>query len=87
MRRGYRAPEAACLGASIVEDPVALGDAHHWLTAAAAARSVLVASLANMAAAAVVLATRAAEYLAVEAVQDPENSAFIDFKIQILLPI
>jgi hypothetical protein len=87
VRRGCRASEAACLGPSIVESPVALRQAHHWLTAAAAARLVLVASLANVAAAPVVLAARAAEYSAVEAVQDPQNSAFLDFKIQILLPI
>ena len=85
--KGLRTPEAACLGASIVEGPVALGDAHHWLAAAAAARRVSFASLANVAAAAVVLAARAAEYSAVEATQYPQNSAFLDFKIQILLPI
>jgi hypothetical protein len=87
MRRGCKAPEVACLGASIDEGPVALGEAHHWLAAAAAARRVLIASLANVAAAPVVLATRATEYSAVEAVQDPQNSPFVGFKIQILLPI
>ena len=85
--RVLRAPEATCLGASIVEGPVALREAHHWLAAAAAARLILVASLANMAAAAFVFAARAAEYSAVEAVQYPQNSAFFDFKIQILLPM
>jgi hypothetical protein len=34
-----------------------------------------------------VLAARAAEHAAVEAFQDPQSSAFFDFKIQVLLPI
>ena len=87
MRGGCKAPEVAYLGASIVEGPVALREAHHWLSVAAAARLILVASLANVAAAPVVLAARATEYSAVQAVQDPQKSAFFDFKIQILLPI
>lgn len=80
-------PTVSCLGASVIENPVALGEAHHWPAAAAAARLILVASLANVAAAALVLAARAAEHAAVEAFQDPQSSAFFDFKIQVLLPI
>ena len=87
MQPECRAPEFACLGASVVEDPVALGEAHHWLAAAAAARRVLVASLTNMAAAALVLAARAAEDTAVEAVQDPQKSPLVVFKVQLVLPI
>ena len=87
MRRGCKAPRVACLCASFVEDPVAFGEAHHWLAAAAAARRVLVASLADMAAAALMLAARAAEDTAVEAVQDPQKSPLVIFKVQVLLPI
>ena len=87
MRRGCLTPTVSYLGASVVEDPVALGDAHHWLAAAAAARRVLVASLADVAAAALVLAARAAEHTAVQAVQDPQQSPLVVFKIQVLLPI
>ncbi len=47
----------------------------------------MVSSLADMAAAALVLAARAAEDTAVEAVQDPEKSALVVFKVQILFPI
>ena len=68
MRRGCLTPTVSCLGASVVEHPVALGDAQHWLAAAAAARRVLAARLANVAAAALVLAARAAEHSAVQAV-------------------
>ncbi len=87
MRRGCKAPEPACLGASVVEDPVAFGEAHHWLSAAPAARGILVSSLADVAAAALMLATRAAEDAAVQAVQDPEKSALVVFKVQVLLQI
>ena len=87
MRRGYRAPEAACLDASVVEGPVAFGEANHWLATAAAARRVLVSSLADMAAAALVLSAGAAEDAAVQAVQDPEKSALVVFKVQVLLQI
>ena len=87
MRRGCKAPELACLGASVVEHPVALGDAHHWLAAAAAARRVLVSSLADVAAAALMLAAGAAEDAAVQAVQDPQQSALVVFKVQVLLQI
>ena len=87
MRPECRAPEVACLGASVVEGPVAFGEAHHWLAAAAAARRVLVASLADVAAAALMLAARAAEDPAIEAVQDPQKSTLVVFKVQLLLPI
>ncbi len=87
MRRGYRAPEAACLGASVVEGPVAFGEADHWLATAAAARRVLVASLTDVAAAALVLAARAAEDAAVEAVQNPQKSPLVVFEVQLVLPI
>ena len=82
-----QAPKAACLGASVVEGPVALGEAHHWLATAAAARRILVASLANVAAAALVLAAWAAENSAVQAVQDPQKSPLVVFKVQVLHPI
>ncbi len=87
MQPEYRVPEVACLGASVVEDPVALGEADHWLAAAAAARRVLVASLADMAAAALVFAARAAEDAAVQAVQDSQKSTLVVFKVQLVLPI
>ena len=87
MRRGCKAPRVACLSAAVVERPVALGEAHHRLAAAAAARGILVASLANVAAAALVLAARAAEHAAVEAVQDPQKSTLVVFKVQVRLPI
>jgi len=82
-----RAPEVACLGAAVVKGPVALGEAHHWLAAAAAARRILVASLTDVAAAALVLAARAAEYSAVQAIQDPQKSTLVVFEVQVLLPI
>jgi hypothetical protein len=75
------------LGASVVEDPVALGEAHHRLAAAAAARRILVARLANAAAAAFVLAAWAAEHSAVQVVQDPQKSPLVVFEVQVLLPI
>lgn len=87
MRRGCKAPRVACLGASVVEGPVAFGEANHWPAAAAAARGILVSSLADVAAAALVLAARAAEDAAVQAVQDPEKSALVVFKVQVLLQI
>ena len=87
MQRGCKAPRVACLSAAVVEGPVALGEAHHWLAAAAAARRILVASFADVAAAALMLATRAAEDPAIEAVQDPQKSTLVVFKVQLLLPI
>lgn len=54
--------EVACLGAPVVENPVALGEAHHWLTAAAAARRIFVAGLANFVPATLVLAAGAVEH-------------------------
>ena len=80
-------PKSHILGAPVVEGPVALGDAHHWPAAAAAARRILVASLADVTAAALVLAARAAEHSAVKAVQDPQQSPFVVFKVQLLLQI
>ena len=87
MQRGCKAPRVACLSAAVVERPVALGEAHHWLAAAAAARGILVASLANVAAAALVLAAWAAEHSAVKVVQDPQKSPLVVFKVQVLHPI
>ena len=87
MRQECRAPELACLGASVVEGPVAFGEADHWLAAAAAAGGILVSSLSDVAAAALMLAARAAEDAAVQAVQDPEKSALVVFKVQVLLQI
>jgi len=87
VRRGCKAPRVACLGAAVVEDPVALGEAHHWLSAAAAARGILVSSLADVAAAALVLSAGAAEDAAVQAVQDPQKSPLVVFKVQVLLQI
>ena len=47
----------------------------------------MVTGLANVAAAALVLATRAAEHAAVEAVQDPQKSPLVVLKVQFLFPI
>jgi hypothetical protein len=47
----------------------------------------MVARFANVAAAALVLAARAAEHSAVQAVQDPQSPTFFDFNTQSLLPI
>ncbi len=77
--------EVAYLGASVVENPVALGEAHHWLAAAAAARRIFVASLANFVPAALVVAARAAEHPAIQFVQDLQKISLVVLKAQVLI--
>lgn len=77
--------EVACLGASVVKNPVALGEAHHWFTAAAAARRIFVAGLANFVPAALVLAAGAAEHPAVQFAKGPQQFPLVVFKVQVLI--